>query len=317
MIPAPVRGSISLRVSASSPETVAGSDFSIFVIVHNPFEVPVTLYQVQTHTPVELMDVNPTRIAELQVLPPRTADSQRSALVGIFAGPIRRIASRLTTRRLLRATQKGVATALGTDIAPDAGSVMQTHVQIHGDVNRGSVAGIALNFPENPSSEELDAIFRRAVDYEQGVVPLTLQPGDSVVRQFVLRTRSRVFFTPLKHIFQIQATYALDGADHTATVPYEINIRARTDSIALGGIVGTCVGTALKTLTSPAHPAGQVATALAVAILATLAVVIAFARKMTAQPVVSVEDFWGGTLIGFSVGFFGFQAFTKVFPQNG
>jgi hypothetical protein len=81
--------------------------------------------------------------------------------------------------------------------------------------------------------------------------------------------------------------------------------------------MGACTGTALKSLTSHAQTGSQIATAFAVAILATLAVVIAFARKTTAQPIVSVEDFWGGVLIGFSVGFFGFQAFTRIFPQSG
>jgi hypothetical protein len=211
----PVRGSIGLTVSASSPETVASSDFSIFVIAQNPFEVPVTLYQVQTHIPVELIDVNPARVVELRGV--ASPASPKGGIRAVFTSLVRRISARLAFRRLLREGQRGVATALGTSMAPDtARSALEGKVTIGGNVVGATVSGITMNFPENPTSEELDAVFRRAVDYEEGVVPVTLQPGDSVVRQFVLRTRSRVLFTPLTHTFQIQATYALDGVDHTA-----------------------------------------------------------------------------------------------------
>jgi hypothetical protein len=54
--------------------------------------------------------------------------------------------------------------------------------------------------------------------------------------------------------------------------------------------------------------------ALAISVLASLAVVVAFARKSAAQPIVSVEDFWGGALIDFSTSFFGFEQFLKLFP---
>jgi hypothetical protein len=51
--------------------------------------------------------------------------------------------------------------------------------------------------------------------------------------------------------------------------------------------------------------------------MASLVVVVAFARKSSAQPLVSVEDFWGGMVIGFTVGFFGFNQFFGLFPTGG
>ncbi|MFK8849115.1 hypothetical protein [Streptomyces sp. Ac-502] len=43
-----------------------------------------------------------------------------------------------------------------------------------------------------------------------------------------------------------------------------------------------------------------------------LASLVAFARKSSAQPFVAIEDFWGGAIIGFSVGYFGFQNFADM-----
>ena len=56
--------------------------------------------------------------------------------------------------------------------------------------------GIELSFQQNPSTEELDQIFRRLDDYKTGIVPVKLQPGDSVVKQFVLRSRKWLFVSP-------------------------------------------------------------------------------------------------------------------------
>lgn len=42
--------------------------------------------------------------------------------------------------------------------------------------------------------------------------------------------------------------------------------------------------------------------------------VIAFARKKDAQPILSIEDFWGGVLIGFLAGFLG-KSFLDRFIQ--
>jgi len=47
--------------------------------------------------------------------------------------------------------------------------------------------------------------------------------------------------------------------------------------------------------------------------LASVGVIIAFARKSAAQPIVSVEDFWGGAFISFMTGYLGFDHFFKLF----
>jgi hypothetical protein len=204
----------------------------------------------------------------------------------------------------------------------------EIHVDKAGD--NSTVAGIMFSFPQNPSSEELDRIFRRLDDFKAGLIPVTLQPGDSVVKQFVLKTRKRLFFTPLTHRFQIQVNYAADGVDHTDTISYEQTIRSGITAVAVGAGVGGVVGTFLKTLMKVAtsNPTTDVAVlqsifglnflaTLGISILASLAVVVAFGRKSAAQPIISVEDFWGGALIGFSTSFFGFEQFLQLFPGRG
>jgi hypothetical protein len=304
--PAPVRGPLALTPSLSSPQVTAGTDFSIFVTIQNPFDVPVTLYDVRTHLPVELLDVNRARLNSVLRA---GEDGQRKDWWGIGEW--------LRSRRALIRSQSGVATAVGTGFSPETvAELIKTQVNITGDITAGTtIAGMVLNFPENPSSEELDSVFRRVLDLREGLVPVRLQPGDQIIRQFRLRTRHWLFFAPLTHTFQIQANFSVDGADHNCTVAYPVTIRAQLSAIILGGITGAIVGGLLRVLTQPAtNPGpGNAAKAILIAVLATLAVVVGFARKSSSQSFVSVEDFWGGGLIGVSVGFIGYEQFLDLF----
>lgn len=298
----PVRGSLRLTINTSSPQLTAGSDFSIFVIIQNPFDIPITIHQVQTHIPVELVDVNGLRLEWAK----REAEMNAH---GFFKRIYESVKRQLTASR----SYSGIAVAVGTDFDPTVErDFVKTSVEFMGD--HSNIIGVQFSFPQNPTAEELDRIFRRLADYKKGLIPVQLQPGDSLVRQFVLRTRHWLFFTPLSHRFQIQVNYTGDGADHTDTIAYEQSIRSTITAMSIGAACGAIIGTLLKSLSgSPGSASdGFRIRALIASVLASFAVVIAFARKTTAQPIVSVEDFWGGALIGFTVGFFGFEQFHNL-----
>jgi hypothetical protein len=303
----PVRGSLRLNVAASSQYVTAGSDFSIFIVIQNPFDVPITIYNVLTHIPVELIDVNGMKILRAQ------RESQRQKNRGLW----RRIYDMLIDRIELRKTCTGVAIAVGTDFSPEEKEFVKVEQSVKNLGDNSNMIGVQFSFPQNPSSEELDRIFRRLDNYKKGLIPVQLQPGDSVVKQFVLRTRDWLFFTPLTHTFQIQVNYSMDGVDHSDTISYPLNVRSTIGATTIGALVGGAIGTLLKSLTLPSTPEQSVVLkSLAISMLASIAVVVAFARKSNSQPIVSVEDFWGGVLVGFSVGFFGFERFYGLFPKQ-
>jgi hypothetical protein len=49
-------------------------------------------------------------------------------------------------------------------------------------------------------------------------------------------------------------------------------------------------------------------------ILSTIAVVYSSRRTNDAQPVLTVEDVWGGMILGFLIGYLGNEFFSKVLP---
>ncbi len=205
----PVRGFPGLTVAATSPQITAGSDFSIFVLVQNPFDVPMTIHQVQTHIPVELIDVNRLRVKLSKGPAPPPDGTRERALMRLWR--------LFRWRRQLRREHPGVAIAVGTEFVPEEAAELFKSQVIIGTLSESTATISALSFhlPPNASSDDLDAMMRRVVDYQRGVMPVQLQPGDSVVRQFVLRTHSRLLFHPLSHTFQIQINYSVDGTDHT------------------------------------------------------------------------------------------------------
>lgn len=304
---APVRGALRLSVAPSSPQVSAGKDFSIFVLIQNPFDVPVTIYNTRTHIPVELIDVNALRRAHAieESGPPRPWWKRAlSAAVRNF-------------RPSSRWQHSGIATAVDTSFDPEAANeFVKLNAEIGHMYGGSSVIGLQLNFPENPTAEELDRVFSRIEDRRRGLLPVTLQPGDSIVKQFVLCTRRWLLFTPLSHVFQIQVDYSADGADHAQTVAHEQNIRATLGAVAIGAAVGAVGGVLLKSMTGGTATAPELLRAIAAATIGSVAVVVAFARKASAQPIISVEDFWGGALIGFTVGFFGFERFAGLFGND-
>jgi hypothetical protein len=303
----PVRGSLRLTVNTSSPQVTAGSDFSIFVIIQNPFDVPITIHQVQTHIPIELIDVNGLRMEIAK-------HEKEVASPNIFKSIYESVKIKLSESNKI----SGIAIAVGTDFNPTAEREFIKMNQSAQTLDQGaSMVGIQFVFPKNPTGEDLDRIFRRLADYNKGLIPVQLQPGDSIVKQFVLRTRHWLFFTPLTHTFQIQVNYTGDGADHTEIISYEQSIRSTMSAMSIGAACGAILGTLLKSLsTSPLPAVNNTVQALTVSVIASFAVVIAFARKSTVQPIVSVEDFWGGALIGFSVGYLGFSQFTNLFGSG-
>jgi hypothetical protein len=120
----------------------------------------------------------------------------------------------------------------------------------------------------------------------------------------------------LSHTFQIQVSYNVDGQDHTGVIPFQLSIQAGLGANSAGSATGAILGTAVKALSSSAPLAlPAILQALAVSLMAGVAVTVAFARKNSAQPFVSVEDFWGGLVIGFSVGYFDFSQFADLFAQ--
>ena len=142
---------------------------------------------------------------------------------------------------------------------------------------------------------------------------MELQPGNSFVHVFTLKTNRSIFFPPNIYQSSIRVSYKIDDANNIDVADYQLNIRAPLKAILYGALTGSLFGFFLKDLLSartmmalntPSSIISYVLSLVAAMMISGI-VVVSFARKKDAQPILSVEDFWGGVFVGFLAGYTG------------
>jgi hypothetical protein len=195
--------------------------------------------------------------------------------------------------------------AISFAITQSVGSMETDSRVIGAQIERYQTVDVEIG---SASPQHLDNLLWRIEAFKRGQIPLTLQPGDSIVKQFILRTKSWLFFTPLAHTLQIQVRYAVDDRDHLDTVRYELTIQAAITATMVGAVAGGLAGGIARLLgdiQGGAVNIGAQIMSLLLAVIFSAMTVVAFARKSGVQQIVSIEDFWGGLFLGFLIGYLG------------
>jgi hypothetical protein len=119
---------------------------------------------------------------------------------------------------------------------------VETQINIE-SINGGQVTGVSIDQCQpisvaSATPENIDAVLWRISAFRHGVSPVLLQPGDSVVKQFIFRTGSWLFFRPLAHTLNIEVRYSVEGRDHVAAVEFNLVVQAALRATLAGAIVG-------------------------------------------------------------------------------
>ncbi|RCJ31448.1 hypothetical protein A6769_30895 [Nostoc punctiforme NIES-2108] len=374
-----IRGALKLEASTSTPLTLAGEEISIYVVIRNPFLVPVKIHSTETHIPVSIVDELGRKRARKQLKEDRrkeiksvgkeeqTADLTNTISAGktsinsakemhpIFVELIK-FSLRLKfflldlTQPLIHFFQMNTGDRVAIAVSPEEedsdiafrrykvnimGSVdgevaIASHyaadVDIYGNVDgelrvasqNGSKVNIYGNVGKLGDIRFASASIDDLTTEKEKSAGIVLQPGDSLVKHFVLKTTKWLFFPPINHTFQIQVRYEVDEKSHIDTLPFSINIRAPMRSSIVGAIIGGFFGHMARdsnNLSDLLTFNKQLLIGLLRTIIFSLIVIVAFARKSSVQQVVSVEDFWGGVFTGFLVGYTG-EEFIKSILGN-
>lgn len=147
--------------------------------------------------------------------------------------------------------------------------------------------------------------------------PVILQPGNTTIYEFRLRTKQALFFTPAVYNLNAQVQYEMNGTTNHDTVRYQLNIRAPLKALISGSVIGSIVGTTLRLINQPEQTTNlKFYLPFLAGILIGSVLVIAFARKKDAQPFITIEDFWGGFFIGFLAGYVGKSMLDSLLPPS-
>lgn len=258
------RGDLKIEVDEGRAIIIAGNEFSVFVKIMNPFEVPIVLYSVETQIPVDLIDFSPKRI-----FTPCGQENEK------------RITDNLS--------------------------------KIIGDLIKEPTAD------SNPESRVAQGIATPDLEYlKVGLKPqpILLQPDDSIVKQFVFKTKSRWLFTPMAINLEIQVKYGVDYREHLDTVRSELTIQADLMAVVAGAIFGGVTGYVVRYLTIT-EAEKHFFPGFLLAIILSAMIVVAFARKSGVQKIITIEDFFGGLFLGFVVGYSDPESTLGFIANNG
>jgi hypothetical protein len=307
------RGALKTEVSTSTPVIFAGNEFSIYVVIRNPFPVPITICGTETHIPVELSDEIWRKVENLKLK--KEQDIKLSNSKSYFKALLQ-IKYYLSNIYKRFSTDKGprVAIAVGPENQefqrPSIRSVTigQNAQSCH--ISAGDTWNIDF---ANLPADEVHRILWDINEYIQGREPIVLYPGDSIVKHFILKSTHWLLFAPIAHTFQIQVRYEVDGFAHVDTVPFSLSIRSPMASSLVGAIIGSILGSLVnKQNTFNVVDMILLSRIFLTSFIFAIIVVVAFARKSNVQQIVSVEDFWGGLFIGFLVGYSGENFISSV-----
>jgi NhaP-type Na+/H+ or K+/H+ antiporter len=131
-----------------------------------------------------------------------------------------------------------------------------------------------------------------------------------------LRSKRGIWFKPSSYKLHIEVEYEIAGLRNVDTIEYAFQIKASLGSIILGAIIGGIGGwlanrgEQLKNF----DLADWISLGISL-VLAAMAVVL-FARKKDVQPLIAIEDFWGGIAIGFLVAYSGPQLLKNLLTTS-
>lgn len=155
-------------------------------------------------------------------------------------------------------------------------------------------------------------------NYETSVVALV--PGESGTYSFSAIARRWLFASGSDLVFPGQVRYRYKGEVHHHTFEVRFTLRPPLLANGVGAITGSIVGPIARGLRDQgpdffssigvAFAAGVALTA----ILSVIAVIYSSRKTGDAQPILTVEDFWGGLLVGFMLGFLGNEFFGRLVP---
>jgi hypothetical protein len=299
----PIRGAVRVQVSTSTEGLVAGSSFSVFVKIQNPFEVALTVHRVSTFLPTEVLDVDAClreeRAATLERELMAVDQDAKTAGLEPMAYVPRRVRNSRWKRFIWRVGIPGISLEYGgTAVAREVGTVQlggmsleMAHVP-----DRGSTKD-ALAAERGKYLASLEALEHPADS------PELLQPGNSSTRVFTLKTRRWFLFRPASYQLQIKIEYEIGGLGNVDTVEHVLPVKAAVGSMVAGSVLGSMAGW-FTAKGGQVNSPGELLGGCVTLVLSAMGVVL-FARKKDVQPLIAIEDFWGGVAVGFLIAYSG------------
>jgi hypothetical protein len=151
-------------------------------------------------------------------------------------------------------------------------------------------------------------------------IVLSALPSESVSYSFKAIVSKWLFISGGELVFPGRIRYRYKQAIHFAPFEIRLTLRPPLLSNGIGAVIGSLFGTGAKGLQEQGaalflSPSIELAAStLLAAILSVIGVVYSSRRTGESQPILTVEDFWGGLIVGFMIGYLGHEFFQRLVP---
>ena len=318
------RGLLDISVELSTQDLKSGSEFSIYVLVKNPYSLPIWIERVSVNTPSEidlpeLKKIQEKRINELEQI---TLDLKMINIEGEAAKVDYSVAQNLLE---VYSSHLSSLTTNSSSDTPEKAEYAQKVAQEKENAKRAKEKLEKASAEFDVQREKGNALKEKILSNQlelNSPLPkdVALHPGDTAVYSIVFCTKSNHLFQPTQFKLHFNVVYHFGNPQEKRvnTAATDVSIRASLTSIMFGSLIGGFVGFLARQFQNLSFSDGLVRSwpSLLISLLLSLilsAISIVFiARKSERQSFVSIEDFWGGMLIGFLVGYSGTTAFQSV-----
>jgi len=318
---ASVFGRLDVTISDTSLE--AGRISPVTILVRNPFDVPVEIVEIQgpqssqlreVPTPTEIGDesgsVEEGRETPIVMFPERKTGVFRS-LVDSFLGQ-------------LKVSEVSVA-GIKVDF-PRTERLLKIHADPESEVF------IDTDFPEFDTvhvfaSDKATVKFRRQEQPKKAEKPSTpskdksflIEPHCEVIAYFFISTTGWLFFTPTRKALSTQIRYRVEGRERTEVTATEFEFKPPLSAAVIGASTGAILGSLARLFNgAPLTLSLMTMTTVGGSVLMSLIAAIALSRKTGTQGFITVEDFFGGFVVGALIGYGGSEYFEQaLLPEQG
>ena len=268
-----------LDVTIGETSFEAGKQSPVTILLRNPFDVPVEV--------MEIRGPRSYRLREADVSGPSpSADSDRAG-----------------------APRSGKKSGFWKSVATFFKRLRPAEV---------SFAGVTLHLEEvekvtfapQPQQDKPDALSPN--------MAFTIQPHCEALAYFAISTTGWLFFTPIRLSLSTQVRYRINGKEKTQVASSDFEVKPPLGAMVFGTICGALLGSLAKALNSTsAFWSTSTAVTVGGSLVMSLIAVIALARKTGTQGFITVEDFFGGFVVGALIGYGGSSYFEKAITPPG
>jgi len=280
----------------------AGKASTVPIVIRNPFDKPVEIVEIQGPRSSHIEEVSQRDSAgQTQQQAKKQKWSLTRYLRGFYVSEIR--VGGITAEFPKQRRIFNINAAQNSEITVD------TDLSEYDTINVEAAESATVMFaPQNqpPTAAALDRSMT------------TIESHCEAVAYFQVRTSGWLFFTPTRQSLSTQIRYRIDGKQKTQVASSEFEIKPPLLSIVIGAIIGAVLGTLAKIFnTSQTFDWQPTALALGASTVMSLIAAIALSRKSASQAFITVEDFFGGFVVGALIGYGGSQYFERaIVPET-